>query len=334
MTVIHHYSLDPHFNLAAEQYLLEGSGDVFLIWRNTRSVIIGKNQNAFGEVNVDFTGKNNIKVARRLTGGGAVFHDEGNINYTFITDDSGEGIDFARFTEPVCEALASFGISATLNGRNDLTVGEYKISGNAQCVYDTADGRKRLLHHGTILFSADISEMAGALRVNEEKLKSKGIKSVPSRVKNICDMAEYKGPESPEKFADALVKFAEVRFGEKSRDLTENEKAEISKIRDGKFALWDWNFGASPEYKSTAKRRFPYGTVEISYDSLHGIIEKITVSGDFFGVENVSELEKNLIGARLLKDDIIKRLENIDKYISGAAPEEIADMIAGNSDEF
>ena len=330
MTVIHHYSLDPHFNLAAEQYLLEGSGDVFLIWRNARSVIIGKNQNAFGEVNVDFTEKSNIKVARRLTGGGAVFHDEGNINYTFITDDSGDGIDFARFTEPVCEALASFGISAALNGRNDLTVGEYKISGNAQCVYDTADGRKRLLHHGTILFSADISEMAGSLRVNEEKLKSKGIKSVPSRVKNIRDMAEYKGPESPEEFADALVKFAEARFGEKSRDLTENEKAAVSVIRDGKFALWEWNFGASPEYKSNTKRRFPYGTVEISYDSLHGIIERITVNGDFFGVESIAELEKKLTGARLAKEDLIPRLEDIGKYISGAVPDDIAGMIIGD----
>lgn len=327
MIVIYNPNLNPYFNLASEQFFLEGVDDVFLIWRNARSVIIGKNQNAFGEVDLNFTKENGIKVARRLTGGGAVFHDEGNINYTFITDAKSDSIDFAKFTAPICTALSQFGVDACLNGRNDLTADGMKISGNAQCVYDTADGRKRLLHHGTLLFSADISYMAGALKVNEEKLKSKGIKSVPSRVKNIKSIDGYCGPDTPEDFALSLIRFAENLFSVKSRGITDEEKAKIEKLRDEKFSRWEWNFGSSPEYSRNNSKRFPYGTVETGVETKNGIIGKISISGDFFGVSDIGELCERLVGVRLCADDLMSVLSNVDRYISGACPKDITDLL-------
>ena len=327
MKIISDSSLCPYFNLAAEQFFLDGTDDVFMIWRNERSVIIGKNQNAFAQVNLDFIEKHGIKVVRRLTGGGAVFHDKGNINYTFITDSEGEGIDFSRFTEPVCDALKNFGVDARLNGRNDLTAEDCKISGNAQCVYCTKDGRKRLLHHGTLLFSADISDMAGALKVSEDKLRSKGIKSVPSRVKNICNIEGYTGPTSPESFAAALLSYGEKRFLAQARELTEEEKQKIQALSDEKYSKWDWNFGASPEYSHSVSKRFPYGTVSVSLNVKHGIINDFCIEGDFFGVRDVSSLSERLCGKRLVGEDILPELKDVAEYISGAAPEDIAELI-------
>ena len=195
MLFICHGATDPYFNLAAEEYVLEkGEGAAFLLWRNGPSVIIGKNQNAFAQLRLPFVQANHIQVARRLTGGGAVFHDLGNINFTFITDASEhDQIDFARFTAPIIANLKQFGVAATLNGRNDLLAVGRKISGNAQCVYHTEDGRRRLLHHGTLLFSADLSRLSGALQVNREKMESKGIESVVSRVANIRELPGYGG---------------------------------------------------------------------------------------------------------------------------------------------
>lgn len=331
MEVIYNPCTDPYFNLAAEEALLCGEDDVFLLWRNASSVIIGKNQNTFAEVNIPFAEKENIKIARRLTGGGAVFHDEGNINYTFITDADGDGIDFARFTEPVCRALESFGVKAELNGRNDLCAEGFKISGNAQCVYDTPDKRKRLLHHGTLLFSADISKMAGALRVNKEKLQSKGIKSVPSRVKNIIDIEGYCGPKTPEGFASALLDFACDDFSATSRELSPEEKALSQRLRDEKFSTWDWNFGKSPLLREKVSRRFSWGTVEIGYTCKNGVIEEVSVFGDFFGVCDTAELCRSLCGCRLIKEDITAALYNVDRYISGAKPEELCELILEGS---
>ena len=181
--VIFNSSLDPYFNLAAEQYLLErrDTAPVFMIWRNSPAVIIGKNQNAYAELNEAFIRENDIKVVRRLTGGGAVFHD---VNYTFISPKQGaNALDFARFCAPIIEALCDLGANAVLSGRNDIEIDGRKVSGNAQTVCGD-----RILHHGTLLWSADLSKLAGALKVDPEKIASKGIKSVRSRVANIRDL--------------------------------------------------------------------------------------------------------------------------------------------------
>lgn len=191
MQIIYNDSHDQYFNLAAEEYLLENSDDdISMLWRNDRTVVVGKNQNTWAEVSTPFVRENSIGVVRRMTGGGAVFHDLGNVNFTFICAYGGGGIDFSRFASPIIRYLGTLGIDASLGGRNDILADGRKISGNAQCVYRRSDGSERLMHHGTLLYSADLSEMSGALNVNREKLVTKGIESVKSRVANISALSE------------------------------------------------------------------------------------------------------------------------------------------------
>ncbi len=327
MRIIFNENLDPYFNLASEEFLLEStSGDVFAIWRNDKSVIIGKNQNAYGEIDRDFCEKNSVKVVRRLTGGGAVFHDPGNINFSFVTDAKEDGINFLPYIEKICEALASFGIKAAPNGRNDIEAEGAKISGNAQCVHNCPDGRKRLLHHGTLLFSADMSFLSGALRVKADKMESKGIKSVRSRVANIRDIDGYSGPETPEDFAKELCSLCAE--GEIS-DFSPEEKKAIELLSEKKYSRWEWNFGESPLFSVERRKRFPFGSVEIAFSAKKGIIEEIKISGDFFALGDISILEKNLVGASLESDELKKALSDAGKYIHGATADDILAVLSG-----
>lgn len=323
--ILSDYSTSPYFNLALEEYMLKGKDDAFLLWQNADSVIIGKNQNAYAEINQKFCNENNITVARRLTGGGAVFHDIGNVNFSFVCDFD-RGLDFAKYIAPICDVLKEFGINAQMNGRNDIEADGFKISGNAQCVYDTEDGRKRLLHHGTLLFDADISHMQGALNVNREKLSAKGIKSVSSRVCNIKSMASYSGPLKLKDFISDIAKSMARSLNVESEFLSEDEIAGAEKLREEKFSKWEWNFGTSPEFSKTNSKRFSYGIVEVSYTAEHGKISKAEIRGDFFGEEDVTVLSNQLVGTRLEKDDLEKGLEEVGKYISESVPGEIAEL--------
>ena len=190
MKIISHHLTEPAFNLASEEYMLNTSqDDICMLWRNSPAVIIGRYQNAYAEINLPFVRENHISVIRRLTGGGAVFHDLGNLNFTFISDGKRSALDFARFTEPIVQALQNLGLQASLSGRNDLTLDGLKFSGNAQCVYTVkGDGapRYKTMHHGTLLFHADLSRLTGALCADPEKIQSKGITSVRSRVTNLA----------------------------------------------------------------------------------------------------------------------------------------------------
>lgn len=324
MRIIYNSCLEPYFNLASEEYLLEvGEGDIFMVWRNEKSVIIGKNQNAFGEINIDFCEKNGIKTVRRLTGGGAVFHDPGNINFSFVTDAGEGGINFLPYVERICEALSHFGIKASPNGRNDIEAEGFKISGNAQCVHNCKDGRKRLLHHGTLLFSADMTALSGALLPHREKMESKGIKSVRSRVANVKDMEGYRGPDSPLDFARDLCRLC----GEGDMtDFSPREKSDIEELAKGKYSKWEWNFGESPRFSTVKKARFPYGSVEIAYTAKKGIIEKIKITGDFFAAGDVGKLEEKLRGASVEREKLEGVLSDIGAYIHGSSPEEIAKL--------
>lgn len=288
---------DPYYNLASEEYLLENESDsVFMLWRNSDAVIIGKNQNAYAELDVEFTEANSIKVVRRLTGGGAVFHDEGNINFTFIVPgEENATLDFARFTRPIIDAISALGVEdVTLSGRNDIMIGDKKVSGNAQSSYNG-----KTIHHGTLLYSADLSRLAGALKVDPEKIKAKGIKSVRNRVGNIADFLDAK-LTAPE-FMNYIESRVAAETGATVSELPHEYKIGIRKLADLKYSTWEWNFGKSKEYSSEKKKRYDFGTVEVKLRLDGGIIKQVKIAGDFFGVEDVSLLEESLVGLKFEK---------------------------------
>lgn len=337
MQIIYNNNTDPCFNLAAEEYLMDHtSGDVFMLWRNAPSVIIGKNQNAWAEVNLSFAEKHGIKVVRRLTGGGAVFHDLGNVNFTFITDAQSDGIDFSRFAVPVIGYLAKLGVSAELDGRNDILVDGRKISGNAQCVRARPDGMKRLMHHGTLLYSADISDMSGALNVNREKLVTKGIASVKSRVANIRDLSPSLADVEADGFIESLISFAEGEYSVQSRSLTAEENAQIAALAADKYGTWEWNFGASPAFTNERTVRYDFGTLTVMYSAEQGKFSQIALYGDFFGNGDLAELCESLRGCRIERQAVRKRLgsiKSVDTYIHRCTSENLLDLIFGSTDE-
>ncbi len=311
---------NPYFNLASEEYLLCSEDEpVFMLWRNDKAVIIGRNQNAYAEVNRGFTDENNIAVVRRLTGGGAVFHDLGNVNYTFITAKGDAGaLDFARFCAPVIDALTSLGVPAQLSGRNDMTADGRKFSGNAQCVYNG-----RVLHHGTILFSADMSFLSGALNADPEKMKSKGIKSVRSRV---CNLSEY----LPGFTAEKLKSYLENSVDAEKTTFSVEQTNGIEKLAREKYSTWEWNYGKSKEYENSVKQRFPFGSVEACYTAEGGRLTAVRLRGDYFSAKPVELLEQSLIGCRLIKDELCGRLSHVGDFICGAEPEQIAALFLKN----
>ncbi len=324
---------DPYFNLAAEEYLLlHGEEDICMLWRNSRSVIIGKNQNAWAEVNVPFTEKNGIAVVRRLSGGGAVFHDPGNVNYTFITAHGAEdGIDFAKFTAPVLFVLAELGVEAELGGRNDILVDGVKISGNAQAVYRRPDGTTRKLHHGAILFGADLGVLSEALVVHPEKIRTKGIASVRSRVANLRDLPGFPRDITVTDFVDLLAR--RLSGNGVVTSLTAEETAGVEKLRREKYGTWQWNFGASARHTTEYTARFSFGTLTASYTAVGGTVSEIRLYGDYFGTAPIGELEEKLVGVLLRRGEILSALQSIpqpvDAYIAGATAEEIAGLLLG-----
>ncbi|MBQ2242900.1 MAG: lipoate--protein ligase [Bacteroidales bacterium] len=318
---------DPYFNLAAEEYLLKGCSEpIFRLWRNSPSIIIGKNQNAAAEINAQFVHEHNIPVVRRLTGGGAVFHDLGNINFSFI-DTRVDGEDtsamFARFTAPIIAALRKLGVEAYLEGRNDLLIDGRKFSGNAICVH-----RDRVLQHGTLLFSASIADLSGALNARPEKFVGKSVQSNRSRVTNISEhLPQAMGIEE---FMDFI--YREVGAGQAS-DYTSEEVAAIEKLRDEKYATAGWNWGTSPKYTYSNIVKLPSGLVEIFLNVEKGIIRECRICGDYFFTAPTSELEEALVGVLNRYDDIFAAVSSIDlnSYISGMTPEIFTGLIQTSS---
>ncbi|MFA6947845.1 MAG: lipoate--protein ligase [Eubacteriales bacterium] len=317
---------DPYFNLASEQYLMDNTrGDIFMLWRNAPSVIIGCAQNAYAELDKGFIDAHGIPVVRRLSGGGAVFHDLGNVNFTFITDADNSQIDFDRFTAPIVAALRGLGADAETTGRNDISVQGMKVSGNAQC-----HRGGRILHHGTLLFDADISGLCGALRPDPEKLRSKGVSSVRSRVGNISAIIR----ERDVTFEMDALGFkqyieASVSGGARAVTFSDADIAAISALRESKYSRWEWNWGRSREFAVVRRRYFPYGLCEISYTADAGVLRDVSVCGDFFGVRDISGLCESLIGVRCEREDIKAAASDVGCYINGASPEDIASLILG-----
>ncbi|KXG78404.1 Lipoate-protein ligase LplJ [Fervidicola ferrireducens] len=323
MLYIYNKSTNPYFNLAAEEYLLkEFEEEIFMLWRNGPSVIIGKNQNALAEIDVDYVKRNNIPVVRRLSGGGAVFHDLGNLNFTFIVnEDISNFADFKKFTEPIIEVLRKLSVNAEFSGRNDITIDGKKISGNAQYCY-----KNRILHHGTLLFSASIRDLSAALRPKSLKFEDKAVKSVEKRVTNISE--HLKNPITIEEFIDLIMDHVKGRKEGKVYEFTPEDIKNIEKLVKEKYGTWEWNFGESPKYKFKNEKKFPGGTVEVNMNVERGIIEDVKFYGDFFGRRDVTEIEELLKGVRHEEDEIKKALSkiNIGDYFAGITVDELVSL--------
>lgn len=296
---------DAYFNLASEEYLLKHTDEeIFYLWRNDNAIIVGKNQNTLSEINVDYVKEKNIKVVRRLTGGGAVYHDLGNLNYTFIENKKKNFNDFRGFCEPITTALNEMGVEAEFSGRNDMTIEGKKFSGTAQCKY-----KDRVMHHGTLLFSSVKADISGALKPREIKFSGKSVKSVSSRITNISDHLE--GDMDVIEFRNRVMK--SVAGGmDQVTTFSDQEVSEIIRLRDEKYAKWEWNYGHSPKFEMTREGRFPGGTLEVTLEVKKGVIEKIRIYGDFFGTRDVSTLESALTGVAHNEETISKVLQNLD----------------------
>ncbi|MEQ2525637.1 lipoate--protein ligase [Robertmurraya yapensis] len=318
---------DPQINLAIEEYALKNldiNETYLLFYINGPSIIIGKNQNTIEEINTEYVEANGIKVVRRLSGGGAVYHDLGNLNFSFITKDDGESFhNFKKFTEPVVEALHKLGVQAELSGRNDIVVDGRKISGNAQ--FST---RGRMFSHGTLMLDSEIDHVVSALKVKKDKIESKGIKSIRSRVANISEFLTEK--ISIEDFRALLL---ENIFGGKENIqeyvLTDEDWKNIHELSKERYQNWDWNYGKSPKFNLQHSHRFPVGGIDVRLEVNKGIIENCKIFGDFFGVGDVADIEQKLIGLRYEKAEIERAMEDVDikHYFGNITKEDFTTLI-------
>lgn len=303
---------DPTVNLAIEEYILQNFGEkdtYLLFYINKPSIIVGRNQNSVEEINTDYVDENGIEVVRRLSGGGAVYHDEQNLNFSFITKDDGESFqDFAKFTQPIVDALNKVGVPAEMKGRNDLAVEGRKISGNA--MFST---RGRMFSHGTLMLDSEIENVVSALNVNKEKIESKGIKSIRSRVANISEYLEEK--ISMDDFKEMILKHVfEVEDVKDvpEYELTEADWEEIHKISENRYQKWEWNYGKSPKFNVQASHKFDAGLVDVRLDVNNGTIENCKIYGDFFGLGEISDVEDALTGVRHERKAIENALVDVD----------------------
>jgi len=318
---------DPRLNLALEEYIVRhfsAENDYLLFYINEPSIIIGKNQITIEEVNQDYIDNNNIHVVRRVSGGGAVYHDFGNLNFSFITNhDVTQMHNFKKFTEPVISVLNDLGMNAELKGRNDILVGEKKISGTAQ--FSTG---KRMISHGTLLFNTDLSEVANALNVKPSKLESKGHKSVRSRVANISEF--LKKPMPIEAFRALLLKglYSESDDLETYR-LTDEEWKAVHQLKEEKYDAWKWNYGRSPKFNIQHNKRFKVGEIDVRIFVEKGLITAVNIFGDFFGRDAVGEIENLLLEVPYDKISIADALKDVDvqNYFGPLEKEEFIDLM-------
>lgn len=324
---------DPRVNLAIETYLLTEmplDEPILLFYINEPSIIIGRNQNTIEEINKEYVDEHGIHVVRRLSGGGAVYHDHGNLNFSFIMPDDGNSFrDFAKVTQPIIQALHDLGVEgAELKGRNDLVINDMKFSGNA--MYAT---NGRMFAHGTLMFDSDIDEVVNTLKVRKDKIESKGIKSVRSRVTNIKPfLSEDKQDMTTEEFRqEILLKIFGVDSIDqvKTYELTDQDWAAINKISEQYYRNWDWNYGKSPAFNLERRHRFPIGSIEMKMNVADGVIQEIKIFGDFFGLGEIKDVEDILIGVKYEKASLKEAINQIDvkKYFGNIEKEDLLGLI-------
>ena len=318
---------DPSYNLAMEQYVfdcLPRDRMYFMLWQNDNAIIVGKYQNTISEINEEAVRERGIRVVRRLSGGGAVYHDMGNLNFTFITDAGGSStLDMKLFCEPVVRTLAALGVRAEVNGRNDITIDGKKFSGNSQYLR-----QGRVMHHGTIMFDSDLSVVGEALRVDPTKIQTKGIRSVRSRVTNVAEHL----PERvtlPEFRRILLENILRENPGEEY-PLTPDDLAAVEKLRAERYATWEWNYGRSPKFDMTGKRYWDGGCLEVGISVAHGVITDVRFHGDFLAVCSVEPLVEALRGVPFRREDVRRVLDSRRAVPLGPAAMETLTVIAYN----
>lgn len=323
MKLIRWYNPDAYYNLAAEEYIftsLDREQEYLLLWQNQNAVVVGKHQNTIEEINNAYVKEHGVQVVRRLSGGGAVYHDLGNLNYSFIVNAPTGRYNFREMSQPVVYTLIRLGVNVEFSGRNDLVIDGKKISGSAQFIR-----RGRILHHGTLLFHSDLDQISRVLAVKDDKIASKGVKSVRSRVTNIC---EYLPGVTVRVFQSQLEKTLLDR-NLTVYEFSEADVAAISTLRDSKYATWEWNYGYSPEYDIKKDRRFANGGLRIYIKVQKGVIQTISIRGDFFGDGDLEEIEQSLQNVKLREEDVHEALKAFDigHYIYGITLDELVDII-------
>ena len=327
MKYIVNKSHNPFYNIALEAYAfreLRDEDELFILWINEPTIVIGKHQNAIEEINKAYTDEHGIHVVRRLSGGGAVYHDLNNLNYTIISNKTQEGaFDFKTFSQPVIETLADLGVTATFTGRNDLEIDGKKFCGNAQAYY-----KGRMMHHGCLLFDVDMTVLGNALQVSKDKIESKGVKSVRARVTNILD--ELPEKMTVEAFSEQLLNKIKEQYPDMTEYvLSEADLENIQNLADNQFATWDWAYGKSPDYTIKRSVRYPAGKLTSYVKVEKSVITGLKIYGDFFGIKDVSDIEEELIGLRYEYQDVLDKLLTVEttQYFTNITPQEIAGAI-------
>lgn len=326
MRYIVNNSTDPYYNIALEEYCLmhvDPGEDYFLLWQNEPSIIIGKNQNTLEEINQRFVEERGIKVVRRISGGGAVYHDLGNLNFTFISRvDPERTTDFSVFANPVIRVLEEMGVEAMLMGRNDIIAYDKKISGNAQRLH-----RRKFLQHGTLLFDVNIDDLAEALNVSADKIESKGIKSIRSRVGNIREF--LKEDMTIDEFKERLQRRLSEDYRSKEIRLMEGELRAIAETARNKFASWAWTYGESPAFNYRNEKRFPGGKAGVFIHVKDGIVKECKFYGDYLGILDTEGFASMLIGLRYDRETIEKALDGADPapYFGTITKDELLEII-------
>lgn len=291
MLCIYHESTDPYFNVATDEFILKYiKDDCFMLWRNDNAIIVGQFQNTLSEINYDYVKAHHIAVVRRLSGGGAVYHDLGNLNFSFTKSGKDTNLsDFEKFTRPIVEVLQQLGVNAKFEGKNDLTVDGRKIAGNAAHIY-----KNKILHHGCLLFSSQMRNVSEALKINPVKYIDKAVKSVPKRVTNISD--HLKTPITIEEFTHKVMEhILDIYPNSQLYTFTSQDLQKIKQLRDEKYATQEWNYGKSPDYNFKKAIRTKGGLLEMNLEVKKGTIEKVKIFGDFFSEKGITEIENALV---------------------------------------
>lgn len=292
-----------------------------MLWQNDNAIIVGKHQNTLAEINLDYVKEHDIKVVRRLSGGGAVYHDMGNLNFTFTRSSEREDdlVDFKRYTAPIIAVLQEMGVNAEFSGRNDIMIDGKKFSGNAEHVF-----KNKVMHHGTLLFSSDMPNISGALKINPLKYKDRAVKSIPKRVTNIQDHLEEK--MTVEEFADRIMDYILKNYDDcRPYEFSEDDLKMIESIKNEKYATWDWNYGYSPNYNFKQGVKTAGGLIEMNMNVSKGLIQELKIQGDFFHIRDITDIELALANTPHEESRIREKLAqfNLEDYFKDISADDL-----------